>query len=265
MSDWDAFGGEMEFSRRLTAEQTETIIAGRDPADRELAELAAFTRGLRSSLIRETRAAADAALIVRLAEAARVGAAEVGVHSPNGLGSSPRRPRPRRRLALVARVAVAVAAVPLLFAGLAFAGVTLPGPAQSVFEELGIELPNQAAGEDDDTEGTAQDGDSAGSATGQENSAGKLGDGKSKSNPTRSRERGPGKQDQGGALGKRELTPGIPLDAGKPRSNPGGSGGDSSGNAQRGDDDSAGSAGDSAGAPGVKGGPAGPGGPGQAE
>ena len=71
-----------------------------------------------------------------------------------------------------------MASLPLLFAGLAFAGVNLPGARQDAFESVGIELPNQTT--DDDTEGTAKDGDSAGSATGQENSSGKLGHGKTK-------------------------------------------------------------------------------------
>lgn len=51
--------------------------------------------------------------------------------------------RPRSRRALVARVAIAVAAIPLLFAGLAVAGVTVPSPARSAFDAVGITLPNQ--------------------------------------------------------------------------------------------------------------------------
>jgi hypothetical protein len=54
---------------------------------------------------------------------------------------------------LVARIAIAVAAIPALFAGLAVAGVKLPGPADSAFESVGIELPNQEA--DGDEQGTA--------------------------------------------------------------------------------------------------------------
>jgi hypothetical protein len=109
---------------------------------------------------------------------------------------------------LVARVAVAVASLPLVFAGLAFAGVNLPAPAQDAFDRLGIELPNQTT--DDDTEGTAKDGDSAGSATGQENSRGKLGHGKTKNNPGRAHGKGRGK-----ALGKQGLTPGSSSSNGK--------------------------------------------------
>src|SRR3954469_9240479 len=53
--------------------------------------------------------------------------------------------RPRSRLALVARVGIAVALIPLVLAGLAFAGVTVPGAARSAFESVGITLPNQPA------------------------------------------------------------------------------------------------------------------------
>ena len=35
------------------------------------------------------------------------------------------------------------AALPLLFAGLAVAGVTVPAPARDAFDRVGIELPNQ--------------------------------------------------------------------------------------------------------------------------
>jgi hypothetical protein len=60
----------------------------------------------------------------------------------------------RSRLATIAKAATAVAAIPLLLASLAFAGVTLPEGAQDAFDRVGIELPNQpsdqsaAAGKD---------------------------------------------------------------------------------------------------------------------
>jgi hypothetical protein len=51
--------------------------------------------------------------------------------------------RPRSRRVLVARVGIAVALTPLVLAGLAVAGVTVPKPARSAFDEIGISLPNQ--------------------------------------------------------------------------------------------------------------------------
>jgi len=48
---------------------------------------------------------------------------------------------------LVARVGIAAALLPLLIAGLAFAGVTVPDPARSAFDSVGVELPNQPADE----------------------------------------------------------------------------------------------------------------------
>jgi hypothetical protein len=46
---------------------------------------------------------------------------------------------------LAARVGIAVALIPLVLAGLAFAGVTVPGAARSAFHSVGITLPNQPA------------------------------------------------------------------------------------------------------------------------
>jgi hypothetical protein len=240
VSGGDAFQDEMEFLRRLTPEDEERVIAGNAPASDELGELATFTRALNSTLSAQPLPAGSRAFTARLAETARATAPTVQkAPRTDRLRSGGGRTRPRRRRALVARVAVAIAAIPLLFAGLAFAGVTLPGSAQAVFDSLGLELPNQPT-EDDDTEGTAKDGDSAGSATGQENSAGKLGHGKAKSNKARDAGRGHGKQGKGRALGKRGLAPGKAKgedkqDAGSQgNSGTSGGGGGSSGKSQGG-------------------------------
>lgn len=194
MSGNGAFEDEMDILRRKS----------QHPDD----ELSAFAQAVRTTLLEPPDPATGAALVARLAGVARESASPPPVAEP----SVGRRPR----FALAARVAVAVASIPFLFAGLAYAGVDLPGPADSAFEKVGIELPNQAA--DDDQEGTSKDGDSAGSATGQENSSGKLGHGKSKSNPARDGDRGHGKQ--GKALGKQGLAPGQS----KPKGQSGGGG-----------------------------------------
>jgi hypothetical protein len=208
MSGGDANGDEMGMIGRLTNAEAERLIGGEAPSGGELAEVAVFTRTLRASLSSQTLPPASGAFVALLAETARESAPAVEGPTERIALRSTEPARPRRRLALVARVAVAVAAVPFLFAGLAFAGVTLPGPADDAFEKLGIDLPNQAADEDDDTEGTAKDGDSAGSETGQENSTGKLGHGKDKGKNGKAVGHDKAKENKGKALGKEGLAPG---------------------------------------------------------
>ena len=85
------------------------------------------------------------ALVPRLAATARASTIEPETRSmrPRTATTAVASMRPRSRRALVARVAIAVAAIPLLFAGLAVAGVTVPSPARSAFDAVGITLPNQ--------------------------------------------------------------------------------------------------------------------------
>jgi len=182
-----AFEDEMDFLGRM-----------RQPDD----ELAAFAQAVRSTLVEPPDPATAALLVPRLAAAARAAA--------------PTRPvvtvRPQRRWATVARVAVAVASIPILFAGLAFAGVRLPGPADSAFETVGVELPNQAA----DHESSASSDDSVSDesvggepgAKGKGSAAEQRGHGKEKSNKARDLGRGHGAQGKGRALGERGLAPG---------------------------------------------------------
>jgi hypothetical protein len=189
-----AFEDEMDLLRR------------QNPADDELA---AFAQAVKTTLLVEPDWAVAADLTPRLAEAARASA------RTDRADRVPTRARPataRRRWMPIARVGIAIALVPLLSAGLAFAGVSLPGPANDAFESVGVELPNQAAPDGDDDSGAApgtEDGetDEAG-PTGQGNAAEKRGHGKSKSNPAREGGRANGKNGQGRALGKRGLAPG---------------------------------------------------------
>lgn len=146
----------MAFYRRMTPEREELILAGNAPAGGGDAEIAEFATALRT-LPEQPRAEVSAVIVSRLAEAARIGDAEAPAHSSNGAAPTARRARPRRRLALVARIAVAVALLPLLMAGLAFAGVELPDVADDAFESVGIDLPNQGSG-DSGTEETGTDG-----------------------------------------------------------------------------------------------------------
>jgi hypothetical protein len=186
-----AFEDEMDLLRR------------QKPADDELA---AFAQAVKTTLLVEPDRAAAADLIPRLAEAARVSARA---------DRAPTRERParaRRRWIPIARVGIAIALVPLLTAGLAFAGVSLPGPANDAFESVGVELPNQAAPNEESDAGDATGDDSGGADEagdqGLDNAAEKRGHGKSKSNPAREGGRANGTNGLGRALGKRSLAPG---------------------------------------------------------
>ncbi|HEX5893844.1 MAG TPA: hypothetical protein VFY33_03365, partial [Solirubrobacterales bacterium] len=78
---------------------------------------------------------------------------------------------------MVARVGIAVALLPLLLAGLAVAGVTVPDPARSAFETIGVELPNQP---DESSRGGDEGTLGPDSATGQEQKAAGQENGKAK-------------------------------------------------------------------------------------
>jgi hypothetical protein len=104
----------------------------------EMNELALFESALRAAVPAQPDPRLGVVLVPRLAEAARASTVEAETHAV--------RRRPRSRRGLVARVGIAVALVPLVLAGLAFAGVTVPPPARSVFHAVGITLPNQPSG-----------------------------------------------------------------------------------------------------------------------
>jgi hypothetical protein len=187
-----AFEDEMDLLRR------------QKPADDELA---AFAQAAKATLLEEPDRAAGADLVPRLAEAARASAVLDG----GDRGAARERPRAARRgWAPLVRVGIAIALVPLLSAGLAFAGVNLPDPANDAFESVGVELPNQASpDEDGDGEATGDDSeDTSDAGEGPGNAAENGGHGMSKSNPAREGGRANGKNGTGRALGKRGLAPG---------------------------------------------------------
>jgi hypothetical protein len=176
--------------RRLTAEQEERLMMGAPFGDHaELDELAAFMRALPAALATEPDGKRSAAVVPRLAEAARISAAETDARATTTVIGS-RRSTSRR--ALVARVAVAVALIPACMAGLAFAGVTVPEPARQAFEDVGVTLPNQPSespaqsnGEEGGASETAPNGKAKGKTgqPGQGPHLGKaLGHGKGKAN-----------------------------------------------------------------------------------
>ena len=115
-------------------------MSGNGAYEGEMNEVALFESALRVAVPTRPDPTIGTALVPRLAEAARAATLEA---ETQGARRAPR--TPRSRLALVARVGVTVALIPLVLAGLAFAGVTVPGPARDAFDAVGISLPNQSA------------------------------------------------------------------------------------------------------------------------
>jgi hypothetical protein len=110
----------------------------------EMNEVILFESALRAAVPTRPDPGSARDLVPRLAQAARAATIEAETEgSRRGAGVGGR--RARSRLALVARVGIAVALIPLVLAGLAFAGVTVPAPARDAFDSLGITLPNQPA------------------------------------------------------------------------------------------------------------------------
>jgi hypothetical protein len=108
----------------------------------EMNEVVLFESALRAAIPTRPDPGIARNLVPRLAQAARAATIEAETEgSRRGAGAAGR--RARSRLALVARVGIAVALIPLVLAGLAFAGVTVPAPARDAFDSLGITLPNQ--------------------------------------------------------------------------------------------------------------------------
>lgn len=108
----------------------------------EMQEVALFTEALRAAVPAHPSRELTATLVPRLAATARSSTIEAETQT-TGRAPVLEPGRPRSRRALVARIAFAVALIPLLLAGLAFAGVTVPGPARDAFDSVGITLPNQ--------------------------------------------------------------------------------------------------------------------------
>ena len=163
----------MEFARQISDEDADRVLAGlpsHTSEDGDLDEVAAFTRALRAAVSTPLDPGAEAAMVARLAGTAR-SASDRMASAPTtelpGAGTVRRRTW-RPRLALAAKVAVAVALVPAAMAGLAFAGVTLPEPAREAMERIGLDLPNQSAVDEPTAD---DDGDDEASSHAHEGSA----------------------------------------------------------------------------------------------
>jgi len=98
-------------------------------------DVSEFMNAMRAAVVAEPDPRIGADLVPRVAEVARASTIDAETRAT--------RRSPRSRLGMLARVGIAVAAIPLLFAGLAVAGVTVPHVARSAFDRVGIELPNQ--------------------------------------------------------------------------------------------------------------------------
>jgi hypothetical protein len=150
VSGRDAFEEEMGFLGRIRDEDVERLLSGRAPeADREggLGEVGAFITAIRATVPAPPDRDAEAFLVPRLAAEAR-SAADARAAADTGTAGVARARRRRPRLALAAKVAVGAVLVPVAMTGLAFAGVGLPEPARSAFEQAGVELPNQSDGDE---------------------------------------------------------------------------------------------------------------------
>jgi hypothetical protein len=111
--------------------------------DYEMNEVALFESALRVAVPTRPDPRIGRELVPRLAQIARTATIEAETQASRR-GTAPRQGA-RSRRALVARVAIAVGLIPLVFAALAVAGVTVPGTARDAFDSVGITLPNQPA------------------------------------------------------------------------------------------------------------------------
>jgi hypothetical protein len=115
-------------------------MSGNGAYEGEMNEVVLFENALRAVVPTRPDPAIGTALVPRLAEVARAATLDAETHATRRSTAAP-----RSRFALVARVGIVVALIPLVLAGLAFAGVTVPGPARDAFDAVGISLPNQPA------------------------------------------------------------------------------------------------------------------------
>ncbi len=106
----------------------------------EMREATLFTDALRAAVPARPSRELTATIVPRLAATARTATLETETQASRRPAGQP---ADRSRRGLVAKVAIAVALIPLLLAGLAFAGVTVPAPARNAFDTVGITLPNQ--------------------------------------------------------------------------------------------------------------------------
>jgi hypothetical protein len=107
----------------------------------EMNEVALFRDALRAAVPAQPDRELAASIVPRLAATARSSTIEAEARTSRPTERL-RSAGPRWRRPVVA-VAIAIALIPVLLAGLAVAGVTVPRPARDAFDSVGISLPNQ--------------------------------------------------------------------------------------------------------------------------
>jgi hypothetical protein len=166
-----ASGSEMRFFDRQSDQFAEHLLvdpesvhpgAGHD-------ETVAFVRALPATVPVLPDPALEAEIITALAGAARSATLDASRVATATFEAAPAATPPRWRLR-VAALAATVAALPVLMAGLAYAGVNLPDVVDEAFEAAGVDLPHQGggdratagSGDDDRTKASDQKNDAAG-------------------------------------------------------------------------------------------------------
>jgi hypothetical protein len=197
----------------------------------EMNEVALFESALRVAVPMRPDPLIAGDLVPRLAQAARAASIEAETRASRRGGDMAGH-RARSRFALVARVGIAVALIPLVLAGLAFAGFTVPAPARDAFDSVGITLPNQpseAQGQKPAGEGTSKSTGNEVSDAAKTKTQGEQGNSTAAHKHARDQQaKAKGKaigHDRGKAIGLNEATPpGKSGDTGPPaHSNQGGS------------------------------------------
>jgi hypothetical protein len=149
----DAYGDDMARFLRMSDEDVERLFRGLTPdGDEDLRDLAAFLAETTGSLSGPPRSDVEARHLASLVEA--IGPRSVDDHRlplplATRTGSPARsaeriRPLRHRAVGWAAKVVGLAAGLVVLTAALALAGVDLPGTAaETAFDSVGIELPNQ--------------------------------------------------------------------------------------------------------------------------
>ena len=146
MSSFGAYEDDMEPVFSCSEHDVERILAGREPAEDSLAEIAAFVRETRDLYLEPPE---DHIATVHLA-------ALLGAVAADGFASDSSTPRDTRRNTMrmrfrrnVARTVVFAAVLAALTASLAAAGVDLPGLPESASDEANQALVDAAARQDE--------------------------------------------------------------------------------------------------------------------
>ena len=147
--DRDAYPDDMARFLRLTDEDVELLFRGVPPGrDEDLRELAEFLSSATRALARPPRSDVEAEHLALVSEAFRGRSDAPGAATTEMRVNGSRARSGLMRLHAVrwaAKVGLAAAAIVLMTAALAFAGVNLPGTAaETAFQNvLGVDLPNQ--------------------------------------------------------------------------------------------------------------------------